>query len=457
MDDISIYWLILWLDGKIMADIKTSSMDGILRGNTSNKPISSNVGDLYINTETGIIEIYLSTGWSKVAPTPNPPTAVSATQLTATTASITFTAPTSGPTVNSYIVTSSGGQTATGSSSPITISGLVLGSSYTFTIQSVNDNGMGNASAESSSITIGLPEVTGGTLASDSTYYYRTFTSSGNLVVSKGSVSMDVLSIAGGGAGGGPATGVYYVHGGGGAGGARYDASYSASPGTYSLTVGAGGSGRIAGDSGNNGSNSQFGSLTAAVGGGGGAATGNYGRSGGSGGGATQSLLPSSPSQGTAVAGQGYIGGTAGYSGGGGGGAGGVGQYTTTSYSNNYQGGAGGPGTDSYSSWLSAITSSMSGVSGWSTATSGGRIAGGGGGGHSTYYGTPSPYLNGGAGGGGNGGAAASGAKAYATGAGVTNTGGGGGGGGADGTTSTAGASGGSGLIIVRYLKTAVA
>ena len=55
--------------------------------------------------------------------------------------------------------------------------------------------------------------IAGGTLSSDATYFYRAFTASGTLEVSGGTISCDVLVIAGGGGGGGG------VGGGGGAGG----------------------------------------------------------------------------------------------------------------------------------------------------------------------------------------------------------------------------------------------
>ena len=42
------------------------------------------------------------------------------------------------------------------------------------------------------------PVVTGGTLTSDSTYYYRTFTGNGTLTITGGTVSCDLLTIAGG-------------------------------------------------------------------------------------------------------------------------------------------------------------------------------------------------------------------------------------------------------------------
>ena len=68
--------------------------------------------------------------------------------------SVVFTAPANngGLPITSYRVTSSGGQTATGSSSPITITGLTSSISYTFTVTATNDAGTSAASAPSSSI-----------------------------------------------------------------------------------------------------------------------------------------------------------------------------------------------------------------------------------------------------------------------------------------------------------------
>lgn len=50
------------------------------------------------------------------------------------------------------------------------------------------------------------PTVEGGTLYSDSTYYYRVFTANGTLTVTSPSgtaVNVEVIVVAGGGAGGG--------------------------------------------------------------------------------------------------------------------------------------------------------------------------------------------------------------------------------------------------------------
>ena len=93
--------------------------------------------------------------WAKGQTVPNAPTSVSATVGNAQSV-ISFTAPTDtgGLTITSYTVTSStAGITATGSASPITITGLTNGTAYTFTVAAVNASGTGVSSSPSNSVT----------------------------------------------------------------------------------------------------------------------------------------------------------------------------------------------------------------------------------------------------------------------------------------------------------------
>jgi hypothetical protein len=86
---------------------------------------------------------------------PTAPTIGTATVTNATTASVTFTAPSfSKLPITSYTVTASpGGVTGAGSSSPITVSGLTTGTAYTFAVTATSTAGTSSASAASNSIT----------------------------------------------------------------------------------------------------------------------------------------------------------------------------------------------------------------------------------------------------------------------------------------------------------------
>jgi len=321
--------------------------------------------------------------------------------------------------------------------------GTVGGQSTTYTVRATDSGG--NTADRAFTVTNSYAVVTGGTLSSDSTYYYRTFIATSNLSITA-PVNADVLVIAGGGGG----AGGNGSSGGGGAGGVFYATSQALTATSYPVVVGAAGAGGNGqGKTGSNGTNSTFNSLSAIGGGGGGGWNDNNGgQNGGSGGGAGGVANTA----GSGVSGQGYAGGLGNsanpYPGGGGGGSGAVGGTGSGNQSGN-----GGDGTISYSSWITAISSSMSGVSGWSTATSAGRIAGGGAGG-SEIATTGGQGSGGGAGGGGNRGAGQSGS--YGPTAGITNTGSGGGAAGMYTGTYIYGASGGSGLCIIRYTKASV-
>ena len=302
-------------------------------------------------------------------------------------------------------------------------------------------------------------QATGGTVSTvDTNFKVHVFNSSGNFVVSSGAgplAKVDYMVVGGGGGGGGSPAGGNPAGGGGGAGGYReshsapVSGSYSASPkatstpldalspGTYPITVGAGGA---LGSATSNGSVSTFSTITSAGGGNGGANPGGgglayVGNPGGSGGGAsgnggpstfsggTGNVPPVSPSQGNnggSIDGGGP--GAQGDTTGGGGGAASAGSNTDTP---NTASGPGGTGTPS------TITGS---------ATS---YAGGGGGGgrncNGVCSGASSPCNTGGEGGGHPSGQPV---------AGDANTGGGGGGTQSNGTT---GGAGGSGIVVIRY------
>ena len=73
---------------------------------------------------------------------------------TGSTVSVAFTPAATGPAATSFTATSSpGGLTATGASSPLTVSGLTSGTAYTFTVHATNAAGNSPESAASNSVT----------------------------------------------------------------------------------------------------------------------------------------------------------------------------------------------------------------------------------------------------------------------------------------------------------------
>ena len=128
----------------------------------------------------------------------------------------------------------------------------------------------------------------GGDVAIDGNYCVHTITSNLTFNVT-GTISAEVLVIAGGGGGGGCQDNAG-AGGGGGAGGYIYNTSYTLT-GSLNAYVGLGGeggtnSGDIPNKTGKNGADSTFGALTSIGGGGGGGNFAQGGRNGGSGGGA---------------------------------------------------------------------------------------------------------------------------------------------------------------------------
>jgi hypothetical protein len=296
-------------------------------------------------------------------------------------------------------------------------------------------------------------------LAPGNGYKYHTFTSPGTFTVSGQSKIIEVLMVAGGGGGGDNNSTGHGGNGGGGGGGLVEVTSLpvSSSPGSYTITVGAGGVATASptaspGPSKNGGnstiSNPNITTLIAKGGGGGGddwndsvgggPAVGSGGGSWGGGG----APVPGSAGQpGTnslyGATDYGFAGGasfpaTPLYSAGGGGGAGGSGGSAPSPSTS----GGGGAGRQ-----YPQFTGPLIGVP--SLAPLSGYFAGGGGGGNS--------HPGAGGGGGGTSGTGGLGGGGNAGSQGTANTGGGGGG--IPGPSSSGtNVSGGSGIVIIRYL-----
>lgn len=365
---------------------------------------------------------------------PDAPTNVVATYNSETqTVSVSFTAPidTGNSSITSYrVLSNTGNFTNTGSSSPITVT--ATSGTYTFTVTATNQFGTSSSSSASNSVVVpDIPKATGGTITTDSNYFYHTFTSSGTFAPLQ-ALTADWLIVAGGGGG-------TYSYGAGGAGGYRTSldtTSVSLLAQNYTVTVGAGGS--SGGSTGSNGNNSSAFGFSST----GGASTGFYGagtvstRSGGSGHGARSSSTAGQTNFGSAgnagnyTPPEGYDGGTSiggafsNQGTGGGGGAGGPGGNANSSGA----GSTGGIGRSTNSQW-GLVTSTGHNVSGTVF------YAGGGGG------------ARGSAGGSGGGGSGGTFADPSTGGQAQINTGGGGGAG------FISGMAGGSGIVIVRYAK----
>jgi hypothetical protein len=489
-----------------MADIRTSSFGGIPSGDTDDRPSSPVIGDTYYNGELGQLEIYNGTAWIAVsapplAPTIATPTNASGSDAYSSTAgklSVVFTKNSIGGEPIQYnAYTTSGGHTASSSTSTVTLTGLTPGTAYTVYGNVSNNFGTSTNTANASAVTPStLPEApTIGTATSGNASATLTFTAGNsggssitnykystdgttytalspadttspvtipgltngtaytirlkavnangdspasgqsNSVTPSANITVDYLVVAGGGSGGN--SDVNNVAGGGGAGGYRTSIGGSAltlSLSTnYTVTVGAGGAQMLT--DGANGNN------------GGNSVFSSITSSGGGGGGGSPAANGTQP-------------GSNGGSGGGGGdtytgnqfgGTGNAGGYSPVEgYGGAYciASGAGGGGGSSAAGNL-GTSSNVGGIGGAGTANSitGSSVtyAGGGGGGGESTGGA------GGAGGGGTGGQVTGGAGRIGT-AGTANTGGGGGGSRASGSGGPN--SGGSGVVILRYPDT---
>lgn len=305
---------------------------------------------------------------------------------------VAFTAPTNvgGGAISSYTAyTSCGVYVGSNSSSPVTVTGLTNGSTYTFKVIATNAYGPSYPSAASANVIPALP--TGNT----------SFTSSGTFswVAPTGVYAVSVVAVGGGGAGGTNYLSQTPISGGGG-GGLGYYNNYTVTPGSsYTVVVGAGGSGSA--NPVTAGGQSYFvnactvrgsGGGRGPTGGGGGSYAGTGGGSGGTGGTGSGSSYSGGGGGAGGYAGNGGTGGSngAGLSGSGGAGGGGG------SRCGGCFGSAGGGGVG-----LNGQGCSGSGGVGGASAAGGGAGSGGSAGGNANGSGHG---ANGGAYGGGGGG-----------------------------------------------------
>jgi len=322
--------------------------------------------------------------------TPGAPTIGTATAGINNCASVTFTAPActgypAGGITGYRVISTPGCLSNTGASSPVVVSGLTSGTSYTFKAQATNANGYGALSAASNSITATVQTC-------------ATFTTPGPFtwVAPTGVTSVAVVAIGGGG---GSGFGCYAS-----GGGLGWRNGMSVTPGTsYNITVGAGG---IVNGIGGTSCATSIGSVAGYGGGSNGGITGGQFAGAGGGNGGLRGSRGAGGAGGYSGAGgaggPGGAGSCGGFAGsGGGGGGGGSGSTTNGTTCRQTRWGAGG-GTGVYGQ-------GSNGAAG----TGGAGAAGGGGGGGSsgTAGATTTNWCNPGIGGnfGGGGGAGARG------------------------------------------------
>lgn len=297
---------------------------------------------------------------------PNAPTVGTATVASGTSVSVAFTAPANvgGSAITGYAVQSTPeGISATGSSSPVTISGLTTGTAYTFRVTALNSYGPSPASASSNSVT---PVVQG----------QQEFTTAGTYswVAPAGVTSVSVVCVGGGGGQNGNGDG-------GAGGGLGWKNNITVVPGNSYTVVAASAYGgesyfintsTVRGGGGGNANGGTFTGDGGGNGGRGGDAYSNYTAGGGGAGGYTGNGGPGA---------NGFGGGGSSGSGGGGGGG--------SSSGGLYDGGYGGGGVGILGQGASGSSSGGGGSGG----TNGGAPAG--------YNGGTGGLYGGGAGGGG--------------------------------------------------------
>ena len=157
------------ITGYTVTQITPTPSAGQVPVNGASSPITvtgltNGIAYTFTVTATNAVGISIAASTSVTpAGAPDAPTIVTATATGVSgEATVTFTAPANNgdAAITTYTVTSSsGGITATGASSPITITGLANGTAYTFSVTATNSVGTGAASAASNSVTPAPPPI----------------------------------------------------------------------------------------------------------------------------------------------------------------------------------------------------------------------------------------------------------------------------------------------------------
>ena len=135
---------------------------GVTTATYTDSPLSSNTSYTYVVTPVNSAGVGTASSGITVFTLPGAPTIGTATVSSTTAVSVAFTAPSGTGTITGYTVTSSpGGLTGTGTSSPITVSGLSSNTVYTFTATATTSAGTSVASSASTAVTTqpGVPTI----------------------------------------------------------------------------------------------------------------------------------------------------------------------------------------------------------------------------------------------------------------------------------------------------------
>jgi hypothetical protein len=318
-----------------------------------------------------------SAGATKIEDVPDAPTITGSPTRIHTGATVPFTAATTGGTPANYIIEATPGNvTATGATSPIQITGLNAGTSYTFKVRGSSTGGSGIRSNSTNAIT-----------AANAAYVLAaTYNATTQYTVPSGVSELTVFSFGGGaggsgssgGSGGNAAAGIIPV-----TEGSQYTASVAAAGGTsnFGNQLSSNGAGSATSISNGNGSGNGGGNSTPGNAGGNVSKSGvtlNYG-GGGGGGGNGGTADPENQWNGFGIS-----------AGGNGGGAGG-----------SPYGGNGGGGGTGYNNCCPHSLGGSPGGTGGAGQTRGGGGGGGGNGGRNNYGGPAPGTASGGAGGAG--------------------------------------------------------